>query len=84
MILMTRIVTKERGNESVTVADRLVKARGGRRREEVAEAVGVSLSAISMYENGGRIPRDETKIKLANYYGMSVQELFFDSECHEK
>ena len=43
------------------IAERLVKARGDRKREEVAEAIGVSLSAISMYENGDRIPRDETR-----------------------
>ena len=61
----------------MTVADRLVEARGKRKREEVAAAIGVSLSAISMYENGERVPRDETKIKLAEYYGTTVQALFF-------
>lgn len=61
----------------MTVAERLVKARGDRRREDVAGAIGVSLSAIAMYENGERIPRDEIKIRLAEYYKTSVQELFF-------
>ncbi len=60
------------------IAERLVKARGDRKREEVAAAVGVSLSAISMYENGDRVPRDETKVKLAEYYNTTVQELFFN------
>lgn len=61
----------------MTIAERLVKARGSKKREEVAAAVGVSLSAIAMYENGERIPRDETKIKLAKYYNTTVQKLFF-------
>lgn len=61
----------------MTVAERLIKARGNKKREEVAAAIGVSLSAITMYENGERIPRDETKIKLAEYYNKTVQELFF-------
>lgn len=61
----------------MTIAERLVKARGDKRREEVAAAIGVSLSAISMYENGERIPRDETKVKLAEYYKTTVQDLFF-------
>ena len=61
----------------MTIAERLVAARGDRKREEVAAAVGVSLSAVAMYENGERIPRDEIKIKLADYYKMTVQELFF-------
>ncbi len=61
----------------MTVAERLIKARGNKKREEVAAAIGVSLSAITMYENGERVPRDETKIKLAEYYNKTVQELFF-------
>lgn len=60
-----------------TVAERLVEARGNRRREDVAKEVGVSLSAIAMYECGKRIPRDEIKVRLANCYQTSVQALFF-------
>lgn len=66
----------------MSVAERLVRARGDRRREDVANAVGVSVSAIAMYENGGRVPRDETKIKLADFYGMTVQALFSIDKCH--
>ena len=67
----------------MTVAERLIRARGEKRREEVASAVGISLSAIAMYEAGERIPRDEIKVKLANFFGVSVQELFFlDLNCH--
>ena len=61
----------------MTIAERLIKARGNKRREDVAAAVGVSVSAIAMYENGERVPRDKTKIKLANYYKTTVQKLFF-------
>lgn len=60
------------------VAKRLVKLRGKKSREEVANALGVSVSAIAMYENGERIPRDIIKIKIAEYYKKSVQEIFFD------
>ena len=60
------------------VAERLIRLRGKRSREEVAKAVGVSVSAISMYENGERIPRDSVKIKIAQYYKKTVQEIFFD------
>ncbi len=68
---------KKKEGENVTIAERLIKARGDKTREEVAAAIGVSLSAIAMYENGDRVPRDETKIKLADYYHKTVQELFF-------
>ena len=68
----------------MSVAERLVTARGKKSREEVANAVGVSVSAISMYENGARIPRDEIKVRLADYYKTTVQRLFFDVKCHNK
>ncbi|WP_448916608.1 helix-turn-helix transcriptional regulator [Eubacterium ramulus] len=64
------------------IGERLIKIRGSIPRDTVAKAVGISVSAISMYENGERIPRDAIKIKLAEFYGKSVQEIFFDSKCH--
>lgn len=60
------------------IAQRLLELRGEESRETVAAAVGVSVSAISMYENGERIPRDDVKIRFAKYYKKSVQEIFFD------
>ena len=60
------------------VAERLVLLRGDRTREEIAKKVGVSVSAISMYENGERIPRDDIKIRIAKAYNKTVQEIFFD------
>ena len=36
-----------------------------------------------MYETGKRIPRDEIKIKLADYYQKTVQQIFFDNQHHE-
>lgn len=61
----------------MSIAERLVKARGNIPREVVAKACGISVSAISMYENGERIPRDTIKVKLADFYKTSVQALFF-------
>lgn len=44
---------------------------------EVAKEVGISASALLMYETGKRTPRDSIKIKLANYYGQPIGELFY-------
>lgn len=60
------------------IGKKLIELRGERTQEEVAKGVGLSLSAIGMYERGERIPRDEIKIRLANYYNKSVQQIFFD------
>lgn len=62
---------------AVDIGKRLAKMRGDRSQEQVARDIGMSLSAYTKYERGERIPRDEIKIRLANYYGMSVQEIFF-------
>lgn len=59
------------------IAKKLINLRDGKSRNEVAKAVGISVSALSMYENGDRIPRDEIKVKIAEYYGESVESIFF-------
>ena len=43
---------------------------------KAAEEIGISQSMLSSYENGTRAPRDdETWVKLANYFGVSVSYL---------
>jgi DNA-binding XRE family transcriptional regulator len=55
----------------------LKELRGNIPRETVASAVNVSVSAIAMYENEERSPRDEIKLRLADFFGESVQNIFF-------
>lgn len=58
---------------------RLKKLRYSRMEtlETVAEAVGITEQALCHYENGKRTPRDEVKRKLSNYYGVSVEAIFY-------
>lgn len=56
--------------------EKLIELRGNRSQEEVAKALGISVSALSMYEQGNRIPRDEIKIRMAKYYNISIDALF--------
>lgn len=62
-----------------TVAERIKDARKakGCTVEELAKACGITDSAVQMYECGQRVPRDSIKIAMADYFGMTVQELFF-------
>ncbi len=64
------------------VGAKLALLRGKKRREEVANAVGVSVSALAQYEYGNRVPRDAVKEALARYYGCSVAEIFFEDKTH--
>lgn len=57
---------------------RLKELRGDRNRDKVAEAVGISSSALGMYECNKRVPRDDVKKKLADYFGVTIQQLFFE------
>jgi putative transcriptional regulator len=65
------------------IGKKLMILRGNRTRREVANALGISISAIRMYENGQRIPRDDIKVKLAKYYGVSVDNLFYADLYHD-
>lgn len=60
---------------------RLRELRGDRTIKEAAADLGISVSALNMYELGERIPRDEVKIKLCKYYGCGL-DIFFDFKKH--
>lgn len=63
--------------EPKEIGKRLQELRGNRSQEDVANACEISPAAVGMYERGERIPRDEIKIRLARYYGVSVEALFY-------
>ena len=63
--------------DSKIIGNRLVNLRGKRTQEEVAKATKISDSALSMYERGERIPRDNIKIRLASYYGQPIYDIFY-------
>ncbi|GGF77508.1 hypothetical protein GCM10010912_23220 [Paenibacillus albidus] len=65
------------------IAKRLIQLRGEASREVTAKAIGISISALQMYENAQRVPKDEIKVKVAAHFKQSVQSIFFDQEPHE-
>ncbi len=62
---------------AIEVGKRLRTLRGKSSIEKVAKAVDISPSALSMYENGERVPRDDIKIMLARFFNTTVGALFF-------
>ena len=68
--------------DKMQIAKRLKELRGQKSIRVVAEECGISHSALAMYETGQRIPKDNIKLRLAQYYGTSVEVLFFAQECH--
>lgn len=65
--------------DAILIGKRLRDLRGDSTQNETAKALGISISALAMYENGNRIPRDEIKLKIAKHYGKTVEEIFFAS-----
>ena len=64
--------------DSMEIGQRLRKLRGGRTRTSVARDLGIAYSALCKYESGERVPEDAVKVKLADYYDTTVQEIFFE------
>ena len=63
--------------DAKAIGKRLVELRGEKTQDEVATALNISVSALSMYERGERIPRDNIKIRISQYYKKPIHKIFF-------
>lgn len=54
--------------------------RGTKSQAEIAADLGLSKSAYAMYERGERTPRDEIKIRIAEYFDENLEDIFFRGE----
>ena len=64
--------------DAVEIGKRLKGLRGVRTRIGVARETQIPMTSLQAYEEGKRIPNPDRMIALANYYGTSVQHLFFE------
>lgn len=58
-----------------------LRAQKQKTQQQVADDLNITKSALAMYERDGRVPRDEVKVRIADYYGESVQSIFLAPEC---
>ena len=61
----------------MTAGQKLRQLRGERTKQEIANAIGISLSSYIKYERDERIPRDDVKRLLAKHFKVSVSSIFF-------
>lgn len=61
----------------MSIGAKLRELRGPKTQKEVAHGCMITKSAWAMYEKDRRIPRDEVKVRIANYFGVSVGSIFF-------
>lgn len=59
------------------IAKTLRELRGIRVRTGVARELGISYSMLCKIEDGQRIPGDELKQRIADYYGETVDRIFY-------
>lgn len=62
-----------------SIGEKLATLRNDRNltQKELGIEVGVSTASIAMYELDERVPRDEIKKRISNFFGKTVQEIFF-------
>ena len=70
---------------NATIGDNLRELRKakGKTVAAVAKDLGITSSALSQYENNVRVPRDNIKIAIADYYKKPIQKIFFAKKTNE-
>ena len=59
-----------------------LRTERGMTETALAKELGISQSAITMYETGNRVPRDEIKIRMAVFFGRTVESIFYPKKQH--
>jgi len=68
-----------------TIGDTLKALRHAKKKTvvEAAADIGITPSALSNYENNLRVPRDNIKIAISDYYKRPIQKIFFAQKIHK-
>ena len=56
-----------------------LREQRGLNQAQLAEKLSISPSSVSTYEQGVKVPRDELKVKIAEFFGVSVLDLFYSN-----
>lgn len=57
------------------------REKAGMTQRELAKALGIWPSAISMWETGDRLPRSDKLPELAKILGCSIDDLYGDESA---
>lgn len=67
-----------------TAGKKLRELRGIRTRTGVSKETGIPYSSLEAYECGTREPGSRVKVKLAEYYGLPVEAIFYTHKYYSK
>ena len=60
----------------MSFGEKLRELRGSISQEKMAKELNITKSSLVAYERNKRVPRDEVKIRIAKYFGKTVQDIF--------
>lgn len=63
------------GNEFFAKKIKQLRKERGLTMEQLAEEMEVTKSRVNMWENKGSVPRQDVLLKLAKFFGVSIDEL---------
>ena len=63
---------------------RMVRKENGLTQAELAERVGISINSVRLYESGKITPKIGTMIKIADIFGMSINDFVSCDSYSEK
>lgn len=64
---------------SIGMKLKALRAEKKKSQKQAADDLKITKSALAMYERDNRVPRDEIKVRIANYYGETVQSIFYSN-----
>ena len=72
-------------NENINISEniRLLRSAKGVSQETVAQALGISMQAVSKWETGSSLPDIMMLPRLAEYYGVTIDGLFYGADEKE-
>ena len=73
----------ENGNINISENIRLLRSAKGVSQETVAQALGISMQAVSKWETGASLPDIMMLPRLAEYYGVTIDGLFYGADEKE-
>ncbi|MBM5707747.1 helix-turn-helix transcriptional regulator [Listeria ivanovii] len=59
--------------------ERLITLRGKRSRQDVSKDLGVTPQMLGAIERGDRNPSLKLANKIANYYKVPIEDIFFEN-----
>ena len=74
----------QKTKDPIEISKVLRELRGVRTRTGVAKEIGISYSMLTKIEDGIRTPSDDLQKRIANYYGVPVENIFYTAKYAEK